>query len=317
MTRRGWVLFALMCVIWGIPYLLIKVAIDGVSAPVLVFARTAVGAAVLLPLALRTGGFDAVRRRWRPILAFAVIEIIGAWWLLSDAERHLSSSLTGLLIAGVPIVGVVLARLSGGGERIGARRWTGLVVGLSGVALLALSRPGGGGTWSLAEVALVVLGYATAPIIAARRLRDVPSLPMTAACLAFATLVYTPAAIATWPDRLPSGRVLAALAGLAVVCTALAFIVFFELLREVGASRGMLFTYVNPAVAVAAGAVVLGEPFTMTIAVSFVLVVGGCVLATAADRATPPGEAAIGVPPGDGGSAGAGPAAGRPPRATR
>ncbi|GAA3445961.1 DMT family transporter [Planomonospora venezuelensis] len=281
MSRRGWILFVLMSVIWGIPYLMIKVAVDGVSVPVLVFARTAVGAAVLLPLALRGGRMRGVLRHWRPLAAFAAIEIIVPWWLLSDAERHLSSSMAGLLIAASPIVAVLLGRLTGDTERLGAVRWAGLAAGLAGVAVLAAPELRGGDPWAIAEVLLTAVCYAIAPLIAARRLKDVPALPMTAACLGLAALVYAPPAAMTWPDALPDGRVLAALAGLALVCTALAFIVFFALIREVGASRALVFTYVNPAVAVAAGVVVLGEPLTAPILASFALILGGSVLATA------------------------------------
>ncbi|GGK70160.1 membrane protein [Planomonospora parontospora subsp. parontospora] len=281
MSRRGWGLFAMMSVIWGIPYLLIKVAVDEVSVPVLVFARTAVGAAVLLPLALYGGRLRGILRHWRPLAAFAVIEIIVPWWLLSDAERHLTSSMTGLLIAASPIVAVIVERLTGGTERLSPLRWAGLAVGFAGVAVLAGPELSGGSVWATAEVLLAAACYAVAPIIAARRLRDVPSLPMTAVCLGLAVLVYTPPAIATWPDALPSGRALAALAGLALVCTALAFIVFFALIREVGASRALVFTYVNPAVAVTAGVVLLGEPLTAPTVMAFALILGGSVVATA------------------------------------
>jgi drug/metabolite transporter (DMT)-like permease len=285
MTARGWFLFALMGVVWGIPYLMIKVAVEGVSVPVLVFARTALGAAVLLPLAVRAGGFTVVRRHWRPLLAFAAMEIVGPWALLSDAERRLSSSMTGLLIAAVPIVGALLSRATGDAERLGPVRWAGLLLGLGGVAVLAAPHLEGGSAWSIAEVMLVVLGYAIAPMIAARRLQDVPSLPLTVSCLALGALVYTPPAIATWPDGLPEGRVLAALAGLGLVCTALAFLVFFELIREVGTSRAMVFTYVNPAVAVSAGVLLLGEPLTVTIVAAFALILCGSVMATAPPQA--------------------------------
>lgn len=268
-----------MCLVWGVPYVMIKVAVADVSVPVLVFARTGIGAAVLLPLAVRSGGFAAVRRHWRPLAAFAVAEIIGPWWLLSDAERRLPSSFTGLLIAAVPIVGIGLARLVGPAERLGAARWTGLLLGLAGVAVLAVP-DARGVAWPVAEVLLVAVGYATAPLIAARRLGDVPGMTMAAACLAAAAVVYAPAAIATWPSHWPPARVLLALAGLGVVCTAVAFVVFFALIREAGPSRAMVFTYVNPAVAVAAGVVLLGEPFTVPIGVSFVLILAGCVLAT-------------------------------------
>jgi len=271
-------LFLAMSLIWGIPYLLIKIAVEGVSVPVLVFARVAVGAAVLLPLALSRQTWTIVRTHWRPLLGFAFFEIIAAWWLLSDAERHLTSSMTGLLIAAAPIFAAVLDRLTGG-ERLGAKRIAGLAVGMGGVAVLA--GPHIGGTpWPIVEVLLVALCYAIAPLIAARRLADVPTLPMTAICLTFAALVYAGPAAATWPDEVPSTRVLIALAGLAVVCTALAFLVFFALIREVGAARALVFTYVNPVVALAAGVVVLNEPLTAWNVGALALIVAGCVLAT-------------------------------------
>jgi drug/metabolite transporter (DMT)-like permease len=280
-SRRGWVLFASMGVLWGIPYLMIKVAVEGVSVPVLVFVRTAVGAAVLLPLALRAGRPTWLRERWKPLLAFAAIEIMIPWGLLSDAERYITSSMTGLLIAASPILAVLIGRLTGDAERLGPARWAGLAVGIVGVTVLAAPALGDGSPWAIVEVLLVALCYATAPIIAARRLSDVPALPMTAVCLSGAALVYLPPAVLTWPQTLPDGRVLAALAGLAVFCTALAFLVFFALIREVGPSRALVFTYVNPAVAVTAGVLVLGEPLTASILVAFALILAGSVLATA------------------------------------
>ncbi len=286
MSARGWFLFSLMGVVWGIPYLLIKVAVDApLSASVVVFVRCALGAALLLPFALRQGGLPrTVRTHWRPMLAFAVIEIIGPWYTLTDAERHLSSSTAGLLIAGVPIVGVALARFFGDTERLGIRRMTGLALGLAGVGTLTVPHLTGGDAKSLAEVLLTVLGYATAPLIAARWLRDVPSLHLTAPCLALAALVYAPAAAATWPPSLPPTSVLLALAALGVICTAVAFVAFLELIKEAGPTRATVITYVNPAIAVAAGAVFLNEPLTPAIAAAFALILAGSVLATAAPR---------------------------------
>jgi drug/metabolite transporter (DMT)-like permease len=279
-TRRAWLLFAMMSIIWGIPYLLIKVAVGGVSVPVLVFARTTIGAALLLPFAIRGGQLHLVRRNWRMIAVFAAVEILGPWWLLSDAEHRLSSSTTGLMIAAVPIIGVLIARLAGSTERLGAVRWTGLAIGLAGVAVLAGPHLSGGDAWSFAEALLTALGYALAAFIADRHLQDVPSIPLTAACLTFAALVYTPSAALTWPDALPSGKVLASLGALGVVCTALAFMVFLALIREAGPSRAMVFTYVNPAVAIAAGVLILSEPLTGLIVASFSLILAGCALAT-------------------------------------
>lgn len=285
MSARGWILFSLMAVIWGIPFLMIKVAVEEVSTPVVVFARTALGAALLLPFALRAGREQLADLRGHavPIGAFAALEIIVPWWLLSDAERHLDSSTTGLLIAGVPILGVVIGRLTGGDERLTVRRWTGLAVGLAGVAVLALPQARGGSARAVAEVGLVAVCYATAPLIAARRLQGVPSLPLTTVCLTLAAVLYAPPAALTWPEAVPSAGVLASLAGLGVVCTALGFLVFFELIREAGASRALVFTYVAPAVAVAAGVAVLDEPLTAALLASFPLIIAGCVLATARD----------------------------------
>jgi drug/metabolite transporter (DMT)-like permease len=260
-----------------------------VAVPVVVFARTALGAVILLPMALRSGQLSLLRRYWRPLAAFAMLEMIVPWGLLSQAERRLPSSLAGLLIAAVPIIGVVIARVTGGTERLSPWRWAGLIVGLAGVALLAAPHLSGGSAWPVTEVLLVALGYASAPLIAARKLADVPALPMTTACLGLAALAWTPAAILSWPHRLPSGQVLASLAGLGIVCTACAFIVFLALIREVGTSRAMVFTYINPAVAVAAGVILLGEPFTATIATSFALILAGSVLATRHERGRPAG----------------------------
>ena len=287
MSRRGWVLFVLMGVLWGIPYLMIKVAVTGIPVPVLVFARTAVGAAVLLPLALRGGQLAGLRRSWLPLVAFAAIEIIVPWFLLSTAERHLTSEMSGLLIAASPIITVLVAKLTGDSEALGVKRWTGLAIGLAGVVVLAAPELSNGDPWSIIEVLLTATCYGTAPIIAARRLKDVPAVPMTAACLGLAALVYTGPAILTWPHALPSGRVLAALAGLAIFCTALAFVVFFALIREVGSSRALVFTYVNPAVAVTAGVALLGEPLSLPIVASFALILGGSVLATARPASEP------------------------------
>ena len=280
MSSRGWLLFIAMSIIWGIPYLLIKIAVEGVSVPVLVFARTAVGAAVLLPLALSSGISTIVRKHWKPLLGFAFFEIIAAWFLLSDAERHLTSSMTGLLIAASPIIAAILDRFTGGEQRLGFRRILGLAIGLAGVAVLAGPQMAGGGAWPIVEVLLVATCYAIAPLIAARHLADVPALPMTAACLGFAALVYAAPAAVTWPDEMPSTRVLLALAGLAVICTALAFLVFFALIREVGAARALVFTYVNPAVALLAGVIVLGEPLTGWNVAALILILAGCILAT-------------------------------------
>jgi drug/metabolite transporter (DMT)-like permease len=280
MSRRGWMLFAVMSVLWGVPYLLIKVAVGEVSAPVLVFARTAIGAAVLLPVAIRRGWLRRLRPYWGWLLLFSGCEILGPWFLLSDAEQELSSSMTGLMIAAVPIFGALLGLLVGGAERLGPVRWIGLALGFGGVALLAAPSLGGGDAWSVTQVLLTALGYAAAPMMAERKLKDVPPLTMTAVCLGVAALFYAPFAALTWPQEVPSAKALTAIGVLALVCTALAFLTFLALIREVGSSRAVVFTYVNPAVAVAAGVLLLNESLSRNVIGAFVLILGGSVLAT-------------------------------------
>jgi len=280
MSRRGWLLFAAMGVIWGIPYLLIKVADGGVSVPVLVCTRVALGSLLLLPAAIRGGHLRALKGHVRWLAAFTAVEIVGPFALLSNAERHLPSSISGLLVAAVPIFGALLAWLTRGGDRLTPIRWTGLAVGLGGVALLAGPGAGQVGPLPVIEVLLTALGYSMGPLIANRKLSSLPPVAVNAVCLGTAALVYVPFAALTWPHKMPSVQVLAALAALGVLCTAAAFPVFFRLIAEVGPARATVITYVNPAVAVALGVLVLGEHLTAAIGVSFVLILGGSVLAT-------------------------------------
>src|SRR6185437_8258891 len=171
-------------------------------------------------------------------------------------------SLSGLLIASVPILVAVLALLTGGTDRLSPVRWAGLLVGLAGVGLLVGPGISGGDALSVGEVLLVAVCYAAGPLVASRKLADLPPLAMTAVCLGFASVVYAPLAAATWPSTLPSARVLAAIAGLAVVCTAVAFLIFFALITEAGPARASVITYINPAIAAAGGFFLLGERLT-------------------------------------------------------
>jgi drug/metabolite transporter (DMT)-like permease len=252
----------------------------------------------LLPVAISRKQIGVLLPHWRWLLAFACVEIIAPWLLLSEAERKLSSSMSGLLVASVPIVVVVLARLTGGTDRLTGTRWAGLLAGLAGVALLAAPTAAGGDTLSIVEVLLVAVCYATGPLIASRKLGELPPLGMTAVCLGFASIVYAPLAALAWPSAMPSWRVLGALAGLAVVCTAAAFPLFFRLIAEVGPARASVITYINPAIAVALGVSVLGERFTPAMAVAFALILGGSVLATRTAGPGAPGpEPAAGEDP--------------------
>lgn len=280
MSRRGWVLFAAMGVIWGMPYLLIKVADEGVSVPVLVCARVAVGSALLLPMAIRNGRLRQLNGHVRWLVAFTLVEIVGPFALLSNAEKRLPSSTSGLLVAAVPIFGAIIALLARSSDRLSLVRWTGLVVGLAGVAVLAGPGAGRGSALPVIEVLGTALGYSIGPVIANRKLDGLPTVAVNAFCLGLTAVIYGPFAALTWPQHVPSARVLLSLAGLGAVCTAAAFLIFFQLIAEVGPARATVITYINPAVAVALGVLILGERLTPAIGVAFVLILGGSVLAT-------------------------------------
>jgi drug/metabolite transporter (DMT)-like permease len=294
MTRRSWALFAAMCVIWGVPYLLIRVAVRDFDPGTLVFARTAIGGLILLPFALAAGGFGPVLDRWKALLAFTVIEVAVPWLMLSDAERVLSSSLSGLLVAAVPMVGVVVARLTGSDDRGGGvLRYAGLLLGLAGVVLLLGLDVGEVRIGALLEMAVVAIGYAVAPVIMARRLADLPSIPVVASALLLTAIGYLPYAAFHWPGSV-GAKVAWSVVGLGVVCTALAFVLFFALIAAIGPARSTVITYVNPAVAVMLGVLLLNEKFTLGIAIGFPLILVGSVLAARrAEPVSPACEAAV------------------------
>lgn len=275
-----------MALIWGIPYLFIKIAVGELTPATLVFSRSLIGAALLLPLAVARKDLAPLRPHWKWILAYTFVEVAAPWFLLSDAERRLSSSLTGLLIAAVPSIGAVLAVATGSHDRLDSRRIVGLVLGFVGVATVVGLDVRADDLGAIGQVALVAIGYTIGPMIIERKLGALPSLGVVAASLGLTVLVYAPFALTQLPSRVPSPSVLFAVAVLGAVCTALGFLVFFALITEVGAPRATVITYVNPAVALALGVALLSERLTVGIAIGFVLIVLGSVLATR--RATPP-----------------------------
>ena len=273
-----------MAFMWGIPYLFIKIAVGELTPATLVFVRSLIGASLLLPLAVGRKDLAPLLPYWKWILAYTFVEVAAPWFLLSDAERRISSSLSGLLLAAVPSIGALLALVSGG-ERLDSRRVGGLALGFLGVVALVGIDVHADDLGAIGQVGLVALGYAIGPMIIERKLRSLPALGVVAASLGITVLAYAPFGLTQLPTAPPSPSVIFAVAVLGVVCTALAFVVFFALIAEVGGPRATVITYVNPAVALALGVALLHEPFTVGIAIGFVLIVLGSVLAT---RRAPP-----------------------------
>jgi drug/metabolite transporter (DMT)-like permease len=281
MSRRGWVLFLSMAVIWGIPYLLIKVAVGEVSPVVVVFARCVVGAVLLLPWTVARGQLRPALRHWRWLLLFTVLEMTGPWLLLSYAETSLSSSLTGLLVASVPFVAALTARLAGDEDRLTPVRVAGMLLGLLGIVALLGLDVSGADLVPIGAVALVVIGYATAPMLVTHKLSDVPGVAASSIALFLTAVVYAPFAVPRLGQVADaSAQALLSMVVLGVVCTALALALFFALIREVGPQRALVITFLNPAVAVLLGVLLLDEPFTLGLAIGLPVILAGCVLAT-------------------------------------
>ncbi|HKV89070.1 MAG TPA: DMT family transporter [Candidatus Dormibacteraeota bacterium] len=301
MTRRGLLLFVAMSLIWGIPYLLIRIAVSGVTPATLVFGRTTIAALILMPLVLARGDWRRIGRRWIPLVAFAGFEVAIPWFLLSSAEQRLSSSLAGLLISAVPLVGTLIAPLFGNRDSMGPSALVGLLVGLAGVGAIVGFDLHASDAGALVEMVGVVVGYAVGPAILSRFLAGIRAVTVNGIALTLCALAYAPLAFVQRPESIPSPAVLGSVVVLAVVCTALAFILFFALIAEVGPVRATVITYINPAVAALLGVVVLREGFTLGMGAGFVLVIVGSVLATrrrAPSRAPEPLSGAASEPGG-------------------
>ncbi|MFD5864767.1 DMT family transporter [Agromyces sp. NPDC127015] len=282
MTRRGLLLFIALGIAWGIPYLFIKVAVSELDPGMVVLARSGLAAILLLPLALFRHEVGPVLRRWKPMLAYTLVEIVLPWYFLSSAEQTLPSSTAGLLLAAVPLAGVAIAFLMGRPARLSGTNWIGIALGMLGVAALVGLDVAGSDLFAVAQMAVVVVGYALGPAILARWMPDLPGIGIVAVSLAGAAIAYVPFVLLTGgvPTAWPSPPVIVSVIVLAVVCSALAFLLMVGLIAEIGPVKATTITYVNPAVAIIAGVVVLGERVTVWTIVGFVLVLLGSYLVT-------------------------------------
>lgn len=287
MTPRGWALFAAVSVVWGLPYFFIKVALDADVPPgFLVWARVALGALVLLPIALRRGALRGLRSRAGTIAAYAACEIIVPFTLISVGEQHVASSLAAILIASMPLMVAVLSLRLTPDDRPGPLRVVGLLLGLAGVAALLGVDVGGQHDELLGAglILLATLSYAIAPFIIERRLADLDPLGPVTASLGVATVALLPVALVHPPDAVPGADGIAAIVMLGVVSTALGLVLFFRLIAEAGPSRSSVVTYVNPIVALVPGVLVLDEQLTAATGLGLTLILVGSWLSTRRTR---------------------------------
>lgn len=295
MTRRGWWLFVVVALLWGLPYLFIRVAVQADVAPVVVvWLRTGGAALVLLPLALRRRALHGLAGHWRLVLALTLVQVTAPFLLIAVAEQDVSSSLAGLLVAAEPLLVVVLTavlhrrrpRQDGGGEQIHAVRLLGLILGLCGVAALLGVDTASTQLLGAGLVLLAALFYAAGALLIRRVTNttdgreETDPVGVITAILGINAVLLTPAALPALPDRLPDLAVTTSLIALALLCTAAAFVAYFALIAEAGPARGTVVFYGTPVVTVAAGALVLHEPLTIGTLLGLALIVVGSWLAT-------------------------------------
>jgi drug/metabolite transporter (DMT)-like permease len=282
MTWRVGLIFAALCVIWGLPYFFIKLALTGLPPAGVAWGRIALGTAILLPVAWKRGTLAGLARHKGAVCAFAFAELIGPFVLIALGERWVSSSFTGILIATVPLIVLAISPLFGVHERLSPRRLGGLVLGFLGVVtLLGVDVVQGPSWWAgVGCVGIATVGYAVGSLVVQRHLSGVDEMAAVAASLAIATVVLLPAAALTVPHVLPTPLVLISLLVLGVICTALGLWLYFFLIAEIGAARAAVITYVNPAVAALLGVLILHESFGLGSALGLVLILLGSWLAT-------------------------------------
>jgi drug/metabolite transporter (DMT)-like permease len=285
MSRKGLILFLMAGLAWGVPYLFIKFAGHEFSNASIIFVRVLVGALVLLPLAAMRKSLMIAVREWRWVLVFALLEMVGPWWLITEAERHVASGLAGLLIATVPFFSLPIAYFLGDKSVTHPKTLFGIGIGFAGLILLVGIDSFAGHIEPLyvGFIVLSAIGYAVAPAIAAQKIRHVPSEGMIGLSMAMVAVIYALPAAFTLPGDIAKGPTFggwASLVGLGVICSAIAFVVFFALVKEIGSARATLITYPNTAVAILLGVLVASEDFTLGMAIGLPMVAVGSYFAS-------------------------------------
>jgi drug/metabolite transporter (DMT)-like permease len=291
MSPRGWILFAAVSVTWGVPYMFIKLAVEDLSPGFVAWSRVALGALVLLPIAVRSGALRGLPLRW--LAAFALFEITIPFPLIAFGEQHVSSSLAAILIAAVPLVISFLALRFDRAEQPTRTRFIGMLIGLGGVVALVGIDIGGRGAELLGAAAVLAatFGYACGPLIIKRHFSGADPVGPVAGALGIASIMLLPFALAGLPTERPSDDAILSVVALGLICTAFGFLIFFRLIVEIGPSRATIITYVNPVVALALGVAILGEHVTTGVVAGLLLILAGSWLST--DGRLPPGLAAV------------------------
>lgn len=283
MNTRAKIAFAAISILWGIPYLLIKIAVDaGISPAFLAWARVVMGAIILLAISDRKGLVAIVRERWKWIALFALAEIVIPFPLMAAGEQHVDSSVAAILIASAPLFVALLALRFDHTERVGGWRLAGLLIGLAGVVMFVGIDFAGRRDELLGALAILVCAffYAVGPMVLKKKLSDLDVRSSMAVSLVFGAAMLTPLVALDPPRAIPPPAGISALIGLGVLCTAAAFVAYGVVIAEAGAGRALIVTYINPVIAVGAGMLVRGERPGAGAVIGLVLILTGSWIAT-------------------------------------
>jgi drug/metabolite transporter (DMT)-like permease len=282
-TRRTLALLLGLSAIWGSSFLFIKLGVDELEPAVVALGRVAVGAAILLPIAARRGGLALLRPHLPVLAVLGALNNAAPFWLLGFAETRIDSGLTAVIQAAAPIFTVLLAVRLDPSQRVTGIRLLGIGVGFVGVALLVGVQSGGQVVGALAVLG-AALCYSVSILVAGRRTAGIPPLHFAAGQLGFGTLLAAPFGLLQLPDEAPEAKAVLAVVALGVLGSALAYVLYFALIAQAGASRAILVTYLVPAFALVYGAVFLDEAVTASALGGLALVLAGTTLATGVTR---------------------------------
>ena len=285
--RRPIVILTVLALIWGASFMLIKIADRELTPATLILGRLASAALLLAVIAMvRLGAratFAEMRRRWQWLIVIGLVNTAVPFWLLSWGETRLDSGLASIIQGAVPIFNALLAFAFFREERVVGLRLVGLFIGFVGVALLVGAQPQGKLLAALAVVAMA-LCYAIGTLIAGRYLRGTPPLVVALASTVVSTVAVLPVGVIQAPVGMWHGETIAAILVLGFVGTAIAYLLFFELIQRAGANYATLVTYLVPPIALAYGAIFLGESFGLTAFAALALILVGVAFATGSVR---------------------------------
>ena len=282
MTRKHLGQFIFVGFLWGVPYLFMRVAVREFDPSVVVFGRVVIGAAILFPIAIRRGVVKQTLRGFKWILAYAIFEMCGPWYLITHAETKINSGLAGLLVATVPIWSTIYSSLAGDKTVWHAKRLMGIIIGFIGLLLIVgiETISGAADPFSVFQMILAAILYSTAMAIILKGMPNGDGVAINAIAMAITAIIFAPAALTSLPTEMPSLNATASLIGLGVLSTGWAFLIYFTLIKEIGQARGSLVTYLNTAFAVVLGVIILGEPLTIGILTGLPLVLLGSYFAS-------------------------------------